>query len=207
LGSKTLSKTVHPRSCGEQDLAKRKPTGANGSSPLVRGTGPRVARRKKSTRFIPARAGNSNRPVARYSESSVHPRSCGEQSALSTITCSASGSSPLVRGTAFQHCRKGLVSGFIPARAGNRFAASCTSRCFPVHPRSCGEQSILSLRRASDSGSSPLVRGTAGTVELVPPILRFIPARAGNRKVGVGCRIYYTVHPRSCGEQSSPPLD
>ena len=52
--------TVHPRSRGEHGSLPSRPDTANGSSPLARGTpGSRCCRSARS-RFIPARAGNTN---------------------------------------------------------------------------------------------------------------------------------------------------
>ncbi len=52
----------------------------------------------------------------------------------------------------------------------------------------------------SDSGSSPLVRGTPGNGITINGFTRFIPAGAGNTFVKIGCIGEVTVHPRWCGE-------
>ena len=67
-------------------------------------------------------------------------------------------------------------------------------------------------------GSSPPVRGTVWRRSISIVLLRFIPARAGNRADSLRGRPGFTVHPRPCGEQdmtgamlyspsgSSPPV-
>ncbi len=91
---------VHPRSCGEQKTYDKFRNGQNGSSPLVRGTGPAQPPDVPPLRFIPARAGNSMWKARCQGKFPVHPRSCGEQVPQSPFNVSRSGSSPLVRGTA-----------------------------------------------------------------------------------------------------------
>ena len=91
------------------------------------------------------------------------------------------GSSPRVRGTSvYRDSEQGRV---------------------PVHPRVCGEQSVLHLNRLPDTGSSPRVRGTVlpRTGHILLP--RFIPACAGNSTGTMNTRFTYAVHPRVCGEQ------
>ena len=53
-----LTKTVHPRVCGEQLVRLVLWHGLSGSSPRVRGTGNVPATNLYRTRFIPACAGN-----------------------------------------------------------------------------------------------------------------------------------------------------
>ena len=50
-------------------------------------------------RFIPACAGNSDRPVSFPVDVPVHPRVCGEQYSSVPVRSDAHGSSPRVRGT------------------------------------------------------------------------------------------------------------
>ena len=90
---------------------------------------------------------------------------------------------------------------FIPARAGNRPVESRRG-CEPsVHPRACGEQSSKLTGNATESGSSPRVRGTGAGRGHVDREARFIPARAGNSLPGRCRRPRAPVHPRACGEQ------
>ena len=56
------------------------------------------------------------------------------------------------------------------------------------------------------SGSSPRVRGTERTMKEDGAVLRFIPARAGNRICSGPKVATATVHPRACGEQTIEEL-
>ena len=71
----------------------------------------------------------------------------------------------------------------------------------PVHPHSRGEQEERSPNLLSESGSSPLAWGTAIVVIRVPPFLRFIPTRVGNRYRYRIHNEWNPVHPHSRGEQ------
>ena len=156
--------------------------GLSGSSPLVRGTALADILAGGFYRFIPARAGNSHPVIAHPPCRAVHPRSCGEQSSIFSEIDLSAGSSPLVRGTGKTvRGRRGSFR-FIPARAGNRTVAIIIPPPNPVHPRSCGEQSISFADATPEFGSSPLVRGTVCEFNENCFRLRFIPARAGNRR-------------------------
>ncbi len=194
---------VHPRGCGEQDLALPRPPWAPGSSPRVRGTGHQDAARWTDHRFIPAGAGN--RHVVRHAHShvSVHPRGCGEQISARRRRMMIRGSSPRVRGTA-RLLRTGIpLQRFIPAGAGNRPGMSWSRWRRPVHPRGCGEQLRPTHGMSNRAGSSPRVRGTEGPSECLPYPHRFIPAGAGNSQVVGAPPAEEPVHPRGCGEQNA----
>ena len=91
--------SVHPRVCGEQSVNTTVAACTAGSSPRVRGTGIRFAHRARSSRFIPACAGNRIPPARRSRSTAVHPRVCGEQKIAALASALGCGSSPRVRGT------------------------------------------------------------------------------------------------------------
>ena len=72
--------TVHPRTHGEHRSAALAAGQKDGSSPRVRGTLDRSPADALQARFIPARAGNANRPTPQPHEGTVHPRTRGEPS-------------------------------------------------------------------------------------------------------------------------------
>ena len=72
--------TVHPRACGEHASLSTSSTGADGSSPRMRGTLHAARPRGGKTRFIPAHAGNTCLLVRNMATEAVHPRACGEHS-------------------------------------------------------------------------------------------------------------------------------
>ena len=91
--------TVHPRMCGEHPTMQICTLDISGSSPHVRGTYICNAHANRSTRFIPACAGNILYILDCHIPFTVHPRMCGEHFIASSLTFSNSGSSPHVRGT------------------------------------------------------------------------------------------------------------
>ena len=174
-------------------------------------------------RFIPARAGNGNRPIHTHVSNTVHPRACGERASISSINSAISGSSPRVRGTVAQLGADQDVRRFIPARAGNGHHGGSTNEAKKVHPRACGERLLVDQGSRQGCGSSPRVRGTvrkAGVRIVLSSVHpracgerhdrgrqgsgqgRFIPARAGNGQKRCGRPRLPAVHPRACGERS-----
>ena len=142
--------------------------------------------------------------VLGMANSTVHPRACGERLLPRDSARSRSGSSPRVRGTDLDPRVQKIDHRFIPARAGNGRGGLGVLMSDPVHPRACGEGSLMSSTCTMSSGSSPRVRGTG---ESRPPWRRpgrFIPARAGNGRLCPTSRIACSVHPRACGEGIYP---
>ena len=110
----------------------------------------------------------------------AHPRSRGENKAVSTLARKHVGSSPLTRGKPeYQFC-EWLLRRLIPAHAGK----TADHRSMPVkasaHPRSRGENIPDDGMDAMTLGSSPLTRGKRGR-----PTFFLLAAQA---------------HPRSRGE-------
>jgi len=95
-----------------------------GSSPPVRGTVLADTHFDLAGRFIPARAGNRHFVLPSVTDSSVHPRPCGEQALSAAVTIFSPGSSPPVRGTVHGVLFALDDHRFIPARARNRSTSS-----------------------------------------------------------------------------------
>ena len=172
---------VHPRVCGERPTTTCARLTAIGSSPRVRGTldvGPAGPLR---VRFIPACAGNARCWSMLIAPPTVHPRVCGERFMASVPPTPDDGSSPRVRGTRVLAREAERQARFIPACAGNAVVTAAALYSATVHPRVCGERTLMSRRRSSRRGSSPRVRGTRcrWQHEPTPP----------------------PVHPRVCGER------
>ena len=202
-GSKVIANgSVHPRACGEQSFGAVSIGFHSGSSPRLRGTAPLGAFEDALQRFIPAPAGNSLRNAGRLPLTSVHPRACGEQTPLRKLVPFLNGSSPRLRGTAFQPLPPDCRSRFIPAPAGNRFLASHFLLLASVHPRACGEQFPDRILFDTTFGSSPRLRGTVHVARVLYWEVRFIPAPAGNSWPWYLTCGSPPVHPRACGEQS-----
>ena len=158
--SRSVSLPVHPRSRGEHAPGAGGIEGTGGSSPLARGTRTLLGMRRKSRRFIPARAGNTPRRSRSTPCCPVHPRSRGEHDRRRPRHRLAAGSSPLARGTPDLDREPRRRLRFIPARAGNTARRCRAAPPGPVHP--------------------PLARGTRVEQCVDARPQRFIPARAGN---------------------------
>ena len=154
------------------------------------------------SRFIPARAGNTEQGRIPPPPSAVHPRACGEHDEPHRGRRHHGGSSPRVRGTRRPRSPRRTRRRFIPARAGNTTGVLSRRARRTVHPRACGEHAAPSWRAAPWPGSSPRVRGTRDARRRHRLPERFIPARAGNTAARRGVPAPGAVHPRACGEHS-----
>ncbi len=165
---RALRKPVHPRGRGEHIGNIRTVETIDGSSPRARGT--RWHRRcpRRSTRFIPAGAGNTGSRRSAHAVRPVHPRGRGEHERFGPELTAINGSSPRAR----EHCH--------PAAAGHGLNGSS--------PRA-REHSMARAPSTMTSGSSPRARGTRllpGGPDHRP---RFIPAGAGNTLNATNCSI------------------
>ena len=128
---------------------------------------------------------------------------CGEQPCQCGGNAELVGSPPRVRGTA---SRKMPVQNFkriTPACAGNRRHTPSNLPAMEDHPRVCGEQIFMFIRRWVYGGSPPRVRGTADMRGKVMVRKRITPACAGN-SCPAPTRVWpQKDHPRVCGEQAS----
>ena len=181
-GSIPCAGSAHPRSRGEHGGGVGFELLLRGSSPLARGT--RLERRGgcAGLRLIPARAGNTRYWLDYRRSCPAHPRSRGEHHDYPSYTASATGSSPLARGTPPCWQPVWQAGRLIPARAGNTLKRVSTNMSMKAHPRSRGEHIRLSTGITSSSGSSPLARGTQSSFTCHVFALRLIPARAGNTR-------------------------
>ncbi len=193
--------TVHPRVCGERMASITRILGESGSSPRVRGTRSAALTASGNLRFIPACAGNATRSLQSSSVDPVHPRVCGERYRLTFRGYSIDGSSPRVRGTRPKPPDGNPGRRFIPACAGIAVRRQSSRSTPTVHPRVCGERGVHGPKRGANAGSSPRVRGTQANGNVPAPVLRFIPACAGNARLPQPAPYTTTVHPRVCGER------
>ena len=215
---------VHPRAGGEHTTRSASFLIHSGSSPRGRGTRVPRATEAATTRFIPARAGNTCSQTGVRKRYSVHPRAGGEHGSRTSTSICRAGSSPRGRGTPFDRARGDRRRRFIPARAGNTSSsarpparpavhpraggehapagpfASAPGERFAVHPRAGGEHTGMSTLIYARYGSSPRGRGTRRLVLAEVDRARFIPARAGNTCSESSQPDKSSVHPRAGGE-------
>ena len=150
------STAVHPRPRGEHLQNSGREQMIDGSSPPARGTLAPVAPQAWSSRFIPARAGNTVAVLLNADIVPVHPRPRGEHPTSTLVRIGHP--HPRPRGEHLKWSRKVM----------------------PVHPRPRGEHFQHDSPKRPYVGSSPPARGTLKQLHDVCLDVRFIPARAGN---------------------------
>ena len=197
-----LSPWDHPRGCGEELAASSQTTRASGSSPRVRGRGVSARPVGSRVRIIPAGAGKSSPPVGRGACAGDHPRGCGEEWSERPWGTSRGGSSPRVRGRGVSFRGQFSLFGIIPAGAGKRWLCKEIIKGLRDHPRGCGEEYHKERATQAGQGSSPRVRGRGRCGLLRGLSGGIIPAGAGKRPWGLGCRASWWDHPRGCGEET-----
>ena len=171
---------AHPRSRGENQDAGVSGDGHLGSSPLTRGKRQAIERTRVNLRLIPAHAGKTKPTVAVFQRTRAHPRSRGENTSPAGATGISQGSSPLTRGKRPGLGRLLRRPRLIPAHAGKTSKEVIGSPVLRAHPRSRGENALVSAARFAFS--------------------RLIPAHAGKTDLHRGRRHLWQAHPRSRGE-------
>ena len=151
-------------------------------------------------RIIPAHAGNTTAKSSTTLEDADHPRACGEHRYKEPSMQDFCGSSPRMRGTLLVLGHETLELRIIPAHAGNTQEQRRWISVMTDHPRACGEHGSFRVRRTSNSGSSPRMRGTPAYRESHNRTSRIIPAHAGNTRPPPGRTTAPPDHPRACGE-------
>ena len=170
---------AHPRSRGENMQKAAEGAGRSGSSPLTRGKHGLGQVTGLGDRLIPAHAGKTTRTSRPRSRQSAHPRSRGENASINPRATRGYGSSPLTRGKLGRDLHARLDVGLIPAHAGKTMATADPSPSVVAHPRSRGENEIMTKRCNVCQGSSPLTRGKPHLARQPPQSGRLIPAHAG----------------------------
>ncbi len=112
------------------------------------------------------------------------------------------GLSPHTRGTHWPAAVRTRNIRFIPSYAGNTPRPSRWFPSAPVYPRIRGEHTGPRDPLASGDGLSPHTRGTLVDCESNKPLLRFIPAYAGNTFFHSYFILNLSVYPRIRGEHS-----
>ena len=170
---------AHPRSRGENLYFDYMRFQTPGSSPLTRGKRNVSFAKPFRKGLIPAHAGKTMCVSMHSRSTAAHPRSRGENAALSPSCTSVVGSSPLTRGKRLERFFHAADRGLIPAHAG-KTAHHPGQRPHPgAHPRSRGENCRRPIGRLRSPGSSPLTRGKRICIDCTDPAPGLIPAHAG----------------------------
>ena len=158
--AKPVSKTDHPRVCGEQHSIFLALALYVGSPPRVRGTALPWRKCNASRRITPACAGNRRRSHRGVASIQDHPRVCGEQALPPASVFKEEGSPPRVRGTVQLDFAGLNCARITPACAGNSPPILSVYMIGKDHPRVCGEQLFCLPYAVGGEGSPPRVRGT-----------------------------------------------
>ena len=109
----------HPRVCGEHTISDGALSGAEGSSPRLRGAPHTIVCATAATRIIPASAGSTPRTGPPVASARDHPRVCGEHPGSTIVSTAFLGSSPRLRGARARLPKLLELPGIIPASAGS----------------------------------------------------------------------------------------
>ena len=171
-----------------------------GSSPLTRGKRRRLGDGRRHQRLIPAHAGKTACDATSTTTARAHPRSRGENGYLSVFRVTGLGSSPLTRGKPVEDVSGRDAGRLIPAHAGKTAATARAAPSSEAHPRSRGENALISVSLGADMGSSPLTRGKPSAIRVARDALGLIPAHAGKTLTMTFRLDRLGAHPRSRGE-------
>ena len=111
--------------------------------------------------------------------SKAHPRVCGENHVQLADVTDRLGSSPRVRGKRRIEFNGMGILGLIPACAGKTKDVAGRGKRARAHPRVCGENALVRIRKNFFPGSSPRVRGKLSALVFDTSIFGLIPACAG----------------------------
>ena len=137
----------------------------------------------------------SARIAARYG---LSPRLRGTRCALKARYTSE-GLSPRLRGNRVFGRSGVILVGSIPAPAGEPMTTDANECQHQVYPRACGGTPVDLLHHALVYGLSPRLRGNQINRRVLIPLLRSIPAPAGEPSGGQAGSRGQGVYPRACG--------
>ena len=134
--------------------------------------------------------------------SRAHPRTYGENADFTMSILVAVGSSPRIRGKLLPHPGRHDRRGLTPAHTGKTSRLQHTLNIHRAHPRTYGENRMMSFATGRIAGSSPHIRGKLRLVAFVISFGGLIPAHTGKtQSVLAGMRLS-GAHPRAYGENS-----
>ena len=190
---------VYPRSRGGTQYHPAARQVHLGLSPLARGNHFYVYSTLTASGSIPARAGEPKVRKRVDARTWVYPRSRGGTSGPQLAPVPRGGLSPLARGNPLSVRFRRLITGSIPARAGEPRPWPRGWARWRVYPRSRGGTRLARRSALQTLGLSPLARGNHQSH--FAPVLPHgsIPARAGEPFASTGTARHPWVYPRSRG--------
>ena len=190
---------VYPRVCGGTGCFQPGDGGVVGLSPRVRGNPSRSGGTYRSSRSIPACAGEPRTGRRPRANQKVYPRVCGGTRISHIFRYSPHGLSPRVRGNPVLSHIEGIPGRSIPACAGEPPPLPPPPPYTPVYPRVCGGTCSAAGEWRPLPGLSPRVRGNPSSGGAGGIGGGSIPACAGEPMKSCLrwnlCRVY----PRVCG--------
>ena len=150
---------VYPRVCGGTSRTCWVLLPSQGLSPRVRGNPGMRRTRRASSGSIPACAGEPLFRVVVAGYRRVYPRVCGGTRLVALGNRLVAGLSPRVRGNRSISIPPGVLSGSIPACAGEPTSRATRDSPCGVYPRVCGGTQPRRQATACCAGLSPRVRG------------------------------------------------
>ena len=171
-----------------------------GSPPQVRGKRNNRFHANHMCRITPAGAGKTVTVQSIISQSTDHPRRCGENLNQHSDKRLRRGSPPQVRGKRFLRAETTVCTRITPAGAGKTYRQHEHVETAEDHPRRCGENTLAVLIAHLEPGSPPQVRGKRKPLPLRRAAGRITPAGAGKTFFNDIGKIGNTDHPRRCGE-------
>ena len=199
----SLTRTDHPRACGENRDCIAEDIPDHGSPPRMRGKRARVFGGSSYRRITPAHAGKTLYINFIYYVHSDHPRACGENCRDVVMQHSTSGSPPRMRGkplSCFSWIRGTRIT---PAHAGKTPMLYGGCSCNADHPRACGENKDDGSIQRYGVGSPPRMRGKLGRFWRGARDNRITPAHAGKTRLReTVTAFFYGSPPRMRGKPS-----
>ena len=196
------SRRAYPRSRGATTSSPASSSGWAGLSPLTRGNPGRCASLRRSAGPIPAHAGQPCRRRIPSRRSWAYPRSRGATSRLNYTNKTKLGLSPLTRGNQREQQAMTLITGPIPAHAGQPLQAWRAAGVAGAYPRSRGATLRTARIATLPAGLSPLTRGNPPAAHILADPVGPIPAHAGQPTYLANMQTAVKAYPRSRGATS-----
>ena len=131
--------------------------------------------------------------------SADHPRACGANAPVHVAARDPAGSSPRMRGKPVRSRRLRARRRIIPAHAGQTNSVPAKRSSHADHPRACGANVMVPSACMLMVGSSPRMRGKRHPPSPCNPVMRIIPAHAGQTVSNSSRTSARSDHPRACG--------
>ncbi len=193
---------AHPRSRGDDDLAKLVGEPPWGSSPLAGRRHAVPGGVGAAPGLIPARGETTVRAGCTAGTGWAHPRSRGDDSGEPGCPWGRVGSSPLAGRRQRSEVRRGRAPGLIPARGETTLPGSRPTLQRSAHPRSRGDDRAASRTCSRSAGSSPLAGRRQAAVRHPDRRGGLIPARGETTPDAIAHARLNGAHPRSRGDDS-----